>query len=157
MKHIERYLFFLLILPIGCNLSPGSYPYAERYEFYSQEQAVINAIETLKTEQPQFKVPEAVGLIDGRDNEQDHWYYIYFYYPEEDQIVFAWIRPKTKDITTLALVSINMGLTIGKWVDINNDLEKSENDHQKMLFENRVIKPIQEILKSEKNLSPIQH
>lgn len=43
----------------------------------------------------------------------DFWYHIYFYYPDKNQIVKTWTRPKTKTSISFAFVGINQGLTLG--------------------------------------------
>lgn len=147
MIYFNKYsLVILLAVLSGCNLSPGSYPYAEKYEISSTESDVIKALEIFKTQHPQYAVPKEVGLVDGRSNEQDHWYHIYFYYPEENQVVYAWTRSIDGKRTTLALVSINEGLTLGNWKDLNDDFKGSDNENQKRKFESRIIKPLQTIL-----------
>jgi hypothetical protein len=147
MISFEKYFFLIFVTFLsGCNLSPGSYPYAEKYEINSKEQDVIKAIETFKNIYPQYKTPEEIGLVDSRGKEHDHWYHIYFYYPEENQIVYAWTRPIDGKRTTLALISVNEGLTLGNWKDINHDFKKSDNEKQKAIFENRIFNPIRLLL-----------
>ena len=53
-------------------------------------------------------------LKDGRRNEKDHWYHVYFYYQQENEIVKTWVR-SSESGTTFAFVGINSGLTLGNW------------------------------------------
>jgi hypothetical protein len=143
IKTLNYFLIMLLITKISaCNFAPGSYPYAEEYEINVPESTLIKAINDFKENNPQYIVPNRMLLIDGRTDEKDHWYHIYFYYPEENQIVYGWTRPSGKNITTFAFVSINNSLTLGNWKDINKDFSDSENKVQKNKFEERILNKI---------------
>jgi hypothetical protein len=130
----------------ACNISAGSYANAEVYEMDVDESTLIEAIQSFKKDNPQYKVPEQIQLKDGRSDNKDHWYHIYFYYPEENQIIYAWTRPAGKEKTTFALVSINQGLTLGNWKEINRDFSSSENRDQKKKFEERILNMIKKKL-----------
>jgi hypothetical protein len=117
MSYSKTLLIIALSALSGCKLSSGSYPYAEKYKID----------------------PKEVGLLDGRNNEKDHWYHVYFYYPNENQIVYAWTRPIDNKKTTFAFVSVNDGLILGKWKDINNDFEVRDNKNQKEKFESLIL------------------
>jgi len=138
--------------------APGSYPYAEIYELNYSEENVINSVRQFKKQYPKMTVPKVTiqnnGSYDleeseGRDNNSS-WYFIYFYFPKENQIVFTWTKPNGKRKTSLALVSLNSGLDIGHWKDINKDFIDSENRQLKRNFEERIIKPIENILRKQK-------
>ncbi len=151
---MKRILFciksFLLIVflseIIACNIAAGSYPNAEEYEINGNESTLIEAIQNFKKNNPQYNVPEQTQLQDGRNDDKDHWYHIYFYYPEENQIIYTWTRPADNGKTTFAFVSINQGLTLGKWKDINKDFSSSENKEQKKKFEDRILNKVKEKL-----------
>ena len=123
---LKCFLMNLVIVMSACNLAPGSYPYAEEYEVNLNEPALIESIKKFKINNPQYNVPEEIQLKDGRNDEQDLWYHIYFYFPDENQILYTWTRTSGKQTTTFALVSINQGLIIGKWKEINKDFSDEE-------------------------------
>jgi hypothetical protein len=139
MSYSKTLLIIALSALSGCKLSSGSYPYAEKYKIDCSESELIRAIEEFKGENPQYLVPKEVGLLDGRNNEKDHWYHVYFYYPNENQIVYAWTRPIDNKKTTFAFVSVNDGLILGKWKDINKDFEVRDNKNQKEKFESLIL------------------
>lgn len=127
-------------------LAPGSYPYAERYELHYPEKEVVQAVDSFKKATPQYKVPERMKLKDGRSNNSDHWYHLYFYYQEEDQVVYAWIRPLGNSSTTLAFVAINYGQQLDNWKEINNDFSWADNSAQKRKFQDKILSEIKRIL-----------
>jgi hypothetical protein len=137
-------LFFIYIL--GDAFSPGSYAHAETYELDYPESEVIKAINELKTENPNIAGPDF--LADERIN--GHWYKVYFYFQDENKIVYTWTRPSGKNSTTFAFVGLNDGLTLGNWKDINDDFGFSENRRLKAIFEERILKEIEKRLTKDK-------
>ena len=77
---MNKGVIFLLLLLFGCNLDPGSYPYAEKYELDISEGELIKKINIFKISNPKFTVPNWIGLEDTLLN---HCHRVYFYYPEE--------------------------------------------------------------------------
>ena len=149
-----KYIFFISVFGLlivfliwfGYNFAPGSYPYAEIYELNKTESDVVNAIKIIKEENPQLNVPQQMGLIDGRSRDpRDYWYHVYFFYPEEGQIVNTWVKGIVfkNEKTQLAFVSLNEGLTIGKWKRINQDFSRSENKEHKRKFEERILNKVE--------------
>ena|SRR6218665_2596539 len=133
-------IIFSLAFYFLSKISPGSYPYAEKYEVDVDETVLIQAIENFKDDNPKYKVPLGQpDLHDGRNQQENLWYHIYFYYPTENQIIYTWTRSLGKNKTTFAFVSINQGLILGNWKDINKDFNTSENDRQKKIFEDRIL------------------
>ena len=130
----------------ACNIAPGSYANAEVYEMNVDECTLIEAIQSFKKNYPQYNVPQQAQLQDGRKDSKDYWYYIYFYYPVEDQIVSAWTRPSGKGKTDFAFVGIIQGLTPGNFKAINRNFGSSENKEQKKKFEERILNIIKEKL-----------
>lgn len=126
----------------GCNFAPGSYPYAEQYEVNLDEKSFIEAIRVFKTNNPEYIVPEQTMLIDGRKDDADHWYHIYFYLKDEQKIIYTWVRSDGKNKSTFAFVSVNDGLTLGNWKNINHDFNNNENEKYKRKFEERILKRI---------------
>jgi hypothetical protein len=148
-KILSIWLSLIIFLILGfssCSFAPGSYPYAEEYKLKISESELIMAIDKFNYTYPEFNVPEQTQLKDGRTNDRnDHWYHLYFYYKDENQIIYAWVRQKDKDITSFALVSINQGLTLGNWKEINKDFSHKENKAKKQEFEERILNPIKKI------------
>ena len=135
---------FSTLLPLG------SYRYAQTYELDFSEDRVIKSINKFKTDNPEFVVPKVTinnsgsfDLPDERKDNSDHWYHIYFYLKKENVIIKAGTRPLTMNKTTFAFVSINKGLSIGNWQNINHDLSSNENDRFIQIFETKILNPIQ--------------
>ena len=135
-------VFFLLQL--ADLFSPGSYPYAEKYELNVNEKTWIAAANSFKIEDSSYNVPQKVGLRDGRRDSSDYWYHIYFYYREENQIVKTWVRSSGSNRVTFAFVAINDGLSLGRWREINKDFSQSENREQLRKFEEQILSEIEE-------------
>lgn len=136
-------LYIILLLGcVSCGFAPGSYPYAERYEICCSESVLIDAVEKFKRDNPEYVVPLQAQLKDGRSNENDHWCHVYFYYKKDNEIVYAWIRKSDDRTTILAFVSINNGLTLGNWKDINHGYSNEENTLQKEKFERLILSGI---------------
>lgn len=132
---------------IACNLSAGSYPYAERYEIKCNESELIKAVTKFKRQHPECIVPERIQLKDGRGDEKDYWYHVYFYSKDDNEIIYTWIRTSNETATTFAFVSINKGLVLGKWKDINKDFSKRDNTLQKQKFERLILDGIKKELR----------
>jgi len=133
--------------------APGSYPHAEQYELNYPEEKVIEAINKLKVSDSKLIVPKVtiqgsgqLELNDGKEKETDYWYKFYFYDKEKNEIVFTWTRPEGQNTTTFAFVSINKGLDLGHWNDINDDFGFFENRKIKKHFEETILKKIKENL-----------
>ena len=154
MIRINSFLVLVFLISItACNIAPGSYPYAETYELNSSEEQVKTAINKFKQEHPEYVVPKvtidgkaAWDLIDEQSKDPNHWYIVYFYFPEENKIILTWTRPTEKGKTTFAFVSINEGLTLGNWKMINKDFTRSGNKEEKKKFEERILNKILENL-----------
>jgi hypothetical protein len=141
------------VIWFGYNFSPGSYPYAEEYELNFSEEQVKTAINKFKEEYPEYIVPKvtinnqgAWDLIDEPTEDPAYWYKFYFYYKDENKIIFTWTCPVGKNKTTFAFVSVNDGLNLGSWKDINKDFSRSENKEEKKKFEERILNKIKEKL-----------
>jgi len=136
----------------------GSYPFAEIYELNYSEDKVIKAVEQFKIQHSDMIAPKVTienkGSYDLKDSEgrtgNSYWYKIYFYYPKENQIIFTWTRPNGNGKTSFAFVSVNNGLDIGHWKEINDDFGFVENRRIKKDFEEGILKPIEKILTNEK-------
>lgn len=161
MKNVVYLVFILLIGSIiSCNLLvAGSYPYAERYELNYSEDCVKEAISEFKREHSEYLVPEVTiddstffPLVDEQtEKPDDHWYVVYFYYKPENKILYTWTRPAEKGKTTFAFVSINDGLRIGNWKEVNHDFDTHNNKLQKKKFEDRILNGIKAKLSTIEN------
>jgi hypothetical protein len=127
--------------------SPGSYGDAERYELSVDESTLISLFQTFRDENPQYRVPAQVSLLEERIGFNKLIYRINLYYPQENQILFIWTRPAGKQKTTVAFVAINEGLILGHWRYINKDFGFFENRKEKKKFEERILNKIKEKIK----------
>lgn len=135
-------------------LAAGSYPYAETYELEYSENEVIEAITQFKTQYPERTVPilpDSSTLEDGRRNDSDHWFHVYFYNVAKNQILNTWTSPAGRNKTTFAFISVNNGLELGNWKILNKDFDAEENRKLKNEFEVDILNPIQEILDNKNN------
>lgn len=146
-------LGLFLLYRFAIELAPGSFPYAETYELNASEEDVIKTIDQFKRDHPELCIPKVeiqnngqYDLKDGRKDSSDLWYSIYFYYLKENQIAYTWTRSEGKQKTTFAFVSLNSGLTLGNWKDINKDFGSSENKKLKGQFEARILDSIRQRL-----------
>ena len=159
----KNYFIMAIIITIigwviwyGLNFKPGSYPYREEYELnYSQEE-VKNAIKKFKQEHPEYIVPkvtinnqECLDLVDEPMNEPTYWHIFYFYYRDENKIIFTFTYPVGKNKTIFAFVSVNNGLNLGSWKDINKDFNYYENKEEKKKFEEQILNKIKEKLREK--------
>ena len=144
---MKKIFFLLFIVEVSsCNIGAGSYPYVELYPMNINETKLITAIENFKKNNPKNCPPSQLNIHDGKSDKNDNWYNIYFYYPEEDQLVLTWTRYENKNNTSFALVSINQGLTLGHWKSINEDFTDEENKEQLHKFEERILNKIKKDL-----------
>jgi hypothetical protein len=153
---LKKIITGLLIILSGFGLykvaslfSQGTFPNAETYSIDSSENELIKVIGKFKETNPKYVPPEKLNLLDGRYQANDHWYRVYFYYPETKEIVYTWIRPDNSESATLGFVRINKGDQLGHWKDINRDFDSSENRDQKRKFTSLILNPIQEMIKHE--------
>lgn len=143
-KLVNFCLIILLTVFSSCNISPGFYPNAERYELEVKESKLIELITEFKTQNPLLDLPESSLLVDGRRDSTDKWHHFYFYYEEENIIIKTWVRGVvgSANKTIFAFVAINEGLELGNWKNINKDFNSFENRRLKNLFENMIFQKI---------------
>ncbi|MBS7788306.1 hypothetical protein KIH23_13440 [Flavobacterium sp. CYK-55] len=137
-------------------LSPGSYPFAEEYELNYSEQQVKAAISKFKKDNSQYQVPKVTienqgsfDLDDHQTKNPSYWFTAYFYFKKEDLIILTNTRPNGNSQTTFAFVSVNKGLNIGNWKNINDDFDYFENKKLKKQFEEKVLEKLKEILEKQ--------
>ena len=135
-------------------LAPGSYPFAEVYEINAPEDSIVNAIKRFKLTHPEFVVPPVtmdnvhsydLTKEEGRDS-SSYWYFNYFYYHDKNEILLTWTRARSSLTTDFAFVSINSGLELGNWKDVNDDFGFFENRKVKKECELRILSPIKDLI-----------
>jgi hypothetical protein len=142
------FIFAVLVAFFSCNFAPGSYPYAEKYKLRIKESELIAAIEKYKKNNPDYCVPPQTQLKDGRrDDPDDHWYHVYFYFKDENEILNTWVRQLDNETTSFAFVAINEGMQLGNWKLINKDFPRKENNLRKEKFEKRILDEIKKQIK----------
>jgi hypothetical protein len=124
---------------VSCNFAPGSYPYAQLYEFKSSETSLIEAIERFKAKNPSYCLPANERFIDGRRTPDDKWYHVWFYYPQEGQVIKCWVCSTYNGNTELGFIGIGNGLILNDYKEINKDFSSKENKLQKEKFEQRIL------------------
>lgn len=134
MKKMFYILTASILVFTSCNFAPGSYPYAEIYEFEVSEDVLINAVVSFKKENPEYNLPNQERFEDGRRNEKDNWYHIWFYYSKDNKIVKCWIRRNK-----VALVGLGDGLNLDNYMEVNKDFSRKENKVQKEKFEKLIL------------------
>lgn len=147
---IKKFFFIIIVIEItACNFNPGSYPYAEQYELDLSYEKAKMALLNFKKKHPEYMVPKVNingkdlwNLQDEQTQAQGKWYKCYFYYKDENKIILTLLRYAGKNKTNVALVSINNGLRIGNWKDINKDFSNLENREEKRKFEIRILKQL---------------
>lgn len=157
-------LFLIVFYYIGWSLAPGSYAKAEVYKFSIPEETLIEIIKEFKKENPSLDMTKPVRmkngeefyLEDGRRDSSDHWYFIYFYYPDKNQIVKTWTRhniswenPEKEKSSSFAFVSISEGLTLHNWKTVNESFFWWKNTPLKEEFEKRILSGIKKKIKDK--------
>lgn len=136
-------LFMLAI--ISCDFAPGSYPYAEVYEFDVSEKSLIETVKSFKRDNPKYVLKNQDRFVDGFKN-NSRWYHIWFYYPERNIIVKCWIRDNK-----IGFVGIGDGMELKNYKEINKDIAIHSNIKEKQIFEKLIICKIKKYLKSSKS------
>jgi len=155
----------IAIYYLGWSFAPRSYARAEIYEIEVPEKTLIQIIDIVKNENPSLILNEKVRisennefyLKEGRRDNKDFWYSIYFYYPDRQRIAKTWTRPKTKTTTSFAFVGINQGLTLGNWKDANESFFWWKNRSLKNEFEKRIFSKIEMKINNESPTKNIVH
>ncbi len=157
---IKVSLIVLAVITVGFGvyrgaalLAPGTYVDTEEYYLHYREAEIKDAIIKFKEEHPEYKVPGIIingqnsyGLDDSPERNRRDLFIYYFYYREENQVLFTYTKSIEWNNTAFALVSISDGVGLGNWKDINRDFSRSENKEQKKKFEERILKEIKAIL-----------
>ena len=121
-------LAFLIVVIYSGILSAGSYPYSENYIFQTDSGRLVNSIKEFKRNYPSYNVPRQVGLVDTSD-ENKIFHNNWIYDAQKNEIIFFIIESNfgNKKSSTLRLISINYGLSLGNWKTVNDDIGRTEN------------------------------
>jgi hypothetical protein len=140
--------FFVIFYFAWKSFSPGSGSTAQEYQLNVGEPELITLIKDFKYENPTYQVPDNLGLKDGRSDTKDHLLNnIYFYYPEEKQVIYVWTRPEGMKKSTLAFASVKDESMPEKWNEINKDFDAAVNREQIDRFETRILNKIRSKIK----------
>jgi len=137
---------WLIVVLNSCNQAPGSYPNAELYEIGVSEEKLIEAVNVFKTRNNQFTVPEDIPLLDGRRDSLDHWYHIYFFDSDRNEVIKTWVRGFGSSKTKFALIAVYDSKFTERWKFVNKDFSQSENNEVKKRFEDKILIPVKKIL-----------
>lgn len=139
---IKLFPISVLFLLSACSLSPGSYPFVEKYEIAAPLPEVVTAVKKLKSDYDEYRVPGKLPYRDGQSEPPaDYWYYVYFYFENEHVILFGRLRDKTKVKTTFSLIGV-IDEYSNEMEEFNNGLPEEKVKIYKSLFENRVLAKI---------------
>lgn len=136
-------VFVFLIIWFGLTFAPGSYANTPKYELNVSEEQLIENIHKLKEIDTSLIVPKEYDLTEGIQDENDSRYYLYIYYSKEQEIVYCWVRAKTKSSSTLAVVSIMNKNQYWNILEKNQDQEELEKI--KSIFEERIVNRLKKL------------
>ncbi|WP_241318508.1 hypothetical protein [Chryseobacterium arthrosphaerae] len=151
-KKIMRYKiisFTFLTFLISCkdvnNFSSGSYPCAETFEIKLPKDRVTYKIDSIKINKglivPSFKWAGKETLL--RDKNLKNGYFVfYIFLKERNQIMYCYAKDDGTDKTIIGLISIQNGLSLGNWQDVNRDLSEDENEKLKIIFREKMVSKI---------------
>ena len=143
--------FFLFVILIECNLYfscekfpalAGSNGYAENYNMHTSKEKLINAIKVFKEENPNMIPPETNR--NWSDYYSSPFYCVHFYYIDKDLVLVADVNGSTLQFISVCSSTEVEGEKLCRGV--NDDITGKENKAVKKEFENRIVKPLKEIL-----------
>lgn len=141
MKSKTIYIIILFVVVASCrDMSAGSYPYAEIYRFDVSEDTLIHFLAEMK-EREHYLPPEYLQLSDGKRDSLDHWYHIYFFDKEKNEVYKTWVRKEDKVVTKFAFVSIQ-SLVTGEFKRINKDFSSDQNRSKLKAFDKTILQKI---------------
>ncbi len=129
-------------------ISAGSYPYAERYLFDCNLESVIMEIATIKQKDstlipPKVYIETTSNTFDLTDTfNQGSYYIVYLYFKKENKIYYVALNKEDNNRTELLFDGVNKGLELGKWKQINKDLSDEENNHEKEMLNEILLKKL---------------
>ncbi len=138
-----------LLMYLAWSFGPGGYPRAEVYEFAIPEDSLIQIIYEAKEENQNIKIPnELIEPIfnEGRKDSTDHYYHVFFYYPDKNQVVKTATRKDGKRKSTLMFIYI-YDLETRSWIQVNEYFWWWKNKPLLDEFEKRILSKIQEKVK----------
>lgn len=146
MKNIIIAFGLILLNNISCKdinkFSAGSYPYAETYEINLTKEQVIEKIKKLKDTETKLQVPPfkwSGNTIELKDENSKNNYSFYIYLKDSNQIIYSDVREDGSNKAIIYLISIQNGLSLGNWREINKDLSAEENEKIKFFFKDNIV------------------
>ncbi len=129
----------------GSKFSSGSYPNAEIFEIELPKEKVIDRIDNIKTntglQVPPFEWAGKETFL--KDKKLNNGYVIFYIFIKENkQIIYFYVREDGFYKTKIGLVSVQNGLSLGNWKDVNKNLSEEENKKIKELFKEKIISKI---------------
>ena len=133
---------FYAIKKIAPFFYSGAYPFAETYKLGIRDSLLIKQIQKFKQNNPIYIVPKQCELADHFDKSYNDLFIIFFYYKKENKIIRTWVSHLDSNTSQLGIVSINSGLDIGNWKDLNDEIDENESNEEISKFENRILKKL---------------
>lgn len=149
MKYKKYFILILLIILHSCKdvnkFSAGSYPYAEVFEIPFPKESVIHKIDSVKINEklqvPPFEWAGKETLL--KDKTLKNGYFVFYIFLEKrKQIIYSYVKETASNKTKIGLISVQNGLTLGNWKEVNKDLSEEENEQLKDLFKEKIISKI---------------
>lgn len=139
----------LIIISFSCKdvnkFSAGSYPYAEIFEIKLPIEDVVHKIESIKANE-KFQVPEfewAGKKTLLKDKTLKNGYFVfYIFLKEKNKIIYSYARTDGLNKTRIGLISVQDGLSLGNWKEVNKDLSEEDNEQLKELFKEKIVSKI---------------
>jgi hypothetical protein len=150
MKFFVLFTLYLLF-STSCDInsiSAGSYPYAERYIIDCNLEFLIIEIAKIKQKDSTLIPPKV--YIESISNKfyltdtfnKSSYYSVYLYSKNENKIYYIALNKEGNNRTELLFDGVNIGLELGKWKQINKDLSEDENNHEKEMLNEILLKKL---------------
>jgi len=149
MKYKKCFILILLIISHSCEdvnkFSAGSYPYAEVFEITLPKEDIIHKIDSIKINEklqvPRFEWAGKETLL--QDKTLKNGYFVfYIFLKEHNQIIYSYVKEMDSNKARIGLVSVQYGLSLGNWKEVNKDLSEEENRQLKDIFKEKIISKI---------------
>lgn len=145
MKYLLLFSISVILLQ-SCFFSAGSYPYAERYEFDMSRNELIEKIDKLKEEYPEYKLITTVengNVEEVPDSVVGGFYDAFFYIKHKNLTIHCFINMSSEIRDTPVELGLSGGTyskNLASWGRVNtDDLTKKENAEIKTLFETEIL------------------
>jgi len=141
---ISLYLFVKLFLFIGMGFS-GPYANCEIYKFNISHSELVSEIEKFRILHPRLVPPSDDPIFGNASYDStDLWSAIYFYYPDNKNILMTFVYHEDNNKSSLAFNAIwNPNVEDSQnHGDINSSIGYFENIKQKRIFVDRIVNPL---------------